>query len=162
MITTALIHQYVDYDRWASMLFVQRLSAEPPAVLDAPVASSFPSLRSTVLHLRDAINAWYRRLDGLAPQWPAEEGTDLEGLLRHGGLFHAKVKAMDETALSRTVNYTDLRGNAHAQPAWQMIMHACNHATYHRGQLVTIMHALGLKDIPSTDLVKYQRSLPRP
>lgn len=161
MSITHLIHQYAGYDRWANGLFVERLSTEPAGTLDAPVRSSFPSLRSTVLHLRDAINAWYRRLDGLPPQWPAEASNDLDGLLRYGSLYHAKVLAMDEEALLGTVRYTDLRGNPHAQPAWQMIMHACNHASYHRGQLVTIMRGLGLDAVPSTDLVKYQRSLPQ-
>ncbi len=162
MTITQLVHQYADYDRWANAQFIERLSAEPDAVLDAPVKSSFPSLRGTVLHLRDAINAWYRRLDGLPPQWPAEGGGDIGGLLWYGALFHAKVLAMEEAALIGPIRYTDLRGNQHEQPAWQIIMHACNHATYHRGQLVTIMRTLGLEGIPPTDLVKYQRTLAHP
>lgn len=162
MSLTHVIHHYADYDLWANGLFVGRLSTEPAVILDAPVKSSFPSLRSTLLHMRDAINAWYRRLEGLPPQWPAEQGIDLDGLLRYATLFHAKVQAMDEQALLHTVRYTDLRGNAHQQPAWQMIMHACNHASYHRGQVVTIMRGLGLEAIPASDLVKYQRSLVQP
>ena len=53
--------------------------------------------------------------------------------------------------------YRDLRGNAHRQSAWQMIMHCCNHSTQHRGQLITQMRQLGLEEIPATDLVRFWR-----
>jgi uncharacterized damage-inducible protein DinB len=41
-----------------------------------------------------------------------------------------------------------------------MLMHAFNHASYHRGQAVTIMRQLSLEEIPALDLVVFQRSLP--
>jgi uncharacterized damage-inducible protein DinB len=36
-------------------------------------------------------------------------------------------------------------------PVYQMLHHVFNHATYHRGQLVTILRQLGVDKIPSTD-----------
>ena len=36
-------------------------------------------------------------------------------------------------------------------PTYQMLLHIFNHATYHRGQLVTMLRNLGVQKIPSTD-----------
>ena len=54
MNATELIAHYADYDQWANARLVERLMREPAAVLDAPVKSSFPSLRDTLMHIRNA------------------------------------------------------------------------------------------------------------
>jgi len=40
-------------------------------------------------------------------------------------------------------------------PVYQMLQHVFNHATYHRGQLVTMLNQLGADKIPSTDFSTY-------
>ena len=77
-----LLREYADYNLWANKRFVDRLCGAPEALLDAEVVSSFPSLRKTVLHIRDAENAWMCRLDNMPVPWPAEDSFDLEGRLR--------------------------------------------------------------------------------
>ena len=42
-------------------------------------------------------------------------------------------------------------------PVYQMLHHVFNHATYHRGQLVTILNQLGVDKIPSTDFSTFCR-----
>jgi uncharacterized damage-inducible protein DinB len=154
-----LLDQLAGYDLWANTRFIDRLSKENDAILDAAVPSSFPSLRATLLHIRDAHNTWCGRLTGTPTTWPAEAGQDIGSLLKYAVRLQDQVRGMDETTLLQVMHYHDLRGNAHVQPAWQMIMHAFNHGTYHRGQVVTMMRVLKLDDIPNTDLVRYQRSL---
>ena len=154
-----LIDHYADYTLWANTRFVERLSKEPDTFLAKPVASSFPSLRATLMHIRNAENTWRCRLDGVASAWPAETDDSLGTVLTYARSWHEKVRGMDENKLAQVITYKDLRGNAHAQPAWYMIMHCCNHSTQHRGQLITMMRALELTDIPANDMIVYQRSL---
>jgi uncharacterized damage-inducible protein DinB len=156
-----LLDQLAAYDLWANTRFIDRLSKENDAMLDAPVPSSFPSLRATLLHIRDAGNTWCGRLTGTPTTWPAEEARDIGSLLKYTVRLRDQVLGMDDAALLAVMNYTDLRGHPHAQPAWQMIMHALNHASYHRGQVVTMMRVLKLDEVPNSDLVRYQRSLPK-
>lgn len=40
-------------------------------------------------------------------------------------------------------------------PVNVILMHVFNHATYHRGQLVTMLRQLGVKKIPQTDFMVY-------
>jgi len=42
-------------------------------------------------------------------------------------------------------------------PVYQMLQHVFNHATYHRGQLVTMLRQLGQDKIPDTDFYTYCR-----
>lgn len=154
---STLIRQYAAYDRWANAAFVARLSEEPEAILDRHAASSFPTLRGTLMHIRDAENAWFLRLTGATMRWPAEPSQGLDTLMTHVDRFTGYAMALDEEGLVATCRYHDLKGNPYEQPAWQMIMHALNHSSYHRGQVVTQMRALGLERIPRTDLVAFQR-----
>jgi uncharacterized damage-inducible protein DinB len=152
-----LIREYADYDRWANARFVQRLQGEPPAVLDAPLRSSFPDLRSTLLHIRDAACAWTARLKGDAVRWPAEESREPDTVLVHAERFRAAVHALDAEGLRQVIAYRDLKGREHRAEAWRMVMHCVNHGTQHRGQLITMMRMLGLEGIPANDLVVFQR-----
>lgn len=154
-----LIRHYAAYGLWANTRFVERLANETSEVLDKPVPSSFPSLRATLLHIRDAEQVWWCRLNGVPHRWPAEDATDLATVMTHAHRFHDHVHGLGEAELLAVHAYADLRGNTFRQPAWQMIMHCINHGTQHRGQLITMMRALGLKDIPANDLVVFQRGL---
>lgn len=154
-----LLDQYANYGRWANERFVSRLQELPDAVLDSPVPSSFPSLRATLLHIRDAEHVWWCRLTNVTTRWPAQPEQDIATLLPHTERLRTLVHERGTNALLLEHTYTDLRGNAHTQPAWQMIMHCLNHSTQHRGQLITMMRILGLSGIPANDLVVYQRSV---
>jgi uncharacterized damage-inducible protein DinB len=156
-----LLDHYAEYDRWANTRFVERLATEGDAVLDRPVPSSFPTLRATLLHIRNAEATWTARLQNATCPWPAEEERAIASLLKYTMALQDLVHGYDPNDLAQTVTYHDLRGNAHAQPRWQMLLHCFNHSTQHRGQLISMMRALELDAIPANDLVVFQRSLPR-
>jgi uncharacterized damage-inducible protein DinB len=155
-----LLRQLAAYSRWANTRFLDRLSEETEELLDRPVASSFPSLRATCLHIRDAESAWTLRLQGISTiPWPAEPATTLASWQKYTQALVALVDQATEEWSSASVVYHDLRGNRHEQPRWEMLLHCFNHSTQHRGQLITMMRTLGLDRIPATDLIVYQRSL---
>lgn len=154
-----LLHEYAAYDHWANERFAERLSQEPDQVLDAHASSSFPSLRKTLLHIRDAECAWTCRIVGEPVRWPAEESLEIKSLLAHSLRLHDLVLGMDEAELRSERAYRDLKGNEHRSLVWRMLMHCFNHSTQHRGQLITQMRQLGLETIPANDLIVHQRSL---
>jgi uncharacterized damage-inducible protein DinB len=152
-----LIDQYAAYDLWANTRIAERLSREDEALLDVPVKSSFPSLRGTLMHIRNSECIWLDRLLERAPRWPAEAHEGFDTFLQHIITMRDHVRSLGEKELVGTVEYKDLRGNVHRQQRLQILMHCFNHSSYHRGQLVTIMRQLDLTDIPAMDLVVYQR-----
>ena len=95
-----------------------------------------------------------QRVVGEAGSAPA-----LRHSLEQSHALHDKVLGLGEQQLLEPVDYTNLKGDPFTQPRWQLLMHCFNHATYHRGQLVSIMHQLELDEVPNTDMVNYQRLL---
>jgi uncharacterized damage-inducible protein DinB len=153
-----LIDRYTAYDLWANGLFMERFQRLTDDVLDHPVKSSFPSLRATLLHIRDAQCVWYLRMSGQVQRWPAEESTAIATWMTYTKLLHDLIRSQDLSGLLEEVAYVNLKGVPSKQQRWEAFMHGLNHASYHRGQLVTMMHQLDLDDVPSTDLVRFQRS----
>lgn len=150
-----LIHQLAAYDLWANTRLVERLQREPGAVLDRHVKSSFPSLRKTLVHIRDSDNVWYARIfDRPALSFDAEIGS----LLQISLALRDQTQLQDEAMLLQEVAY-ERSGQRYVQPRWQMLAHCYNHASYHRGQVITLMHQLDLGEVPNMDLVAYQRLL---
>jgi uncharacterized damage-inducible protein DinB len=154
-----LLTRYASYDLWANTRYVERLQQEDDGLLDREAPGSFPSLRATLLHIRDAHNIWLCRLKGKAYSWPAEPSTAITTLIDHSKRIVEYVNSLHEEDVLGEVVYKDLRGNEYRQPAWQLLMHCFNHGTQHRGQVITMMRALGLEQIPSNDMVVYLRTL---
>lgn len=159
MDTAQLIQHYADYDLWANTRIAERLGREPDVVLDAPVKSSFPSLRATLMHVRNAEAAWFQRMSGIPQVWPAEPTEEFGTFIRHVKVMCDYARSLSTKDLLAVASYKDLKGNTHTSPRWQALMHCFNHGTYHRGQIVTMMRVLGLEDIPAMDLIVFQRLL---
>ena len=77
-----LIDQYAAYDLWANTLFVRRLDREPADLLDRNTPSSFPTLRQTLLHIRNAEHVWFMRVRSEAYTWPAEADEGIGSVLK--------------------------------------------------------------------------------
>jgi uncharacterized damage-inducible protein DinB len=153
----SLIDQYSAYNVWANTRIVDRVLREDPALLDVPVKSSFPSLRSTFMHIRNAEAAWRARLAGEPQRWPADDTEEIGTFLKHVMAMRDHVRTMDEPTLLGMCTYKDLKGNEWTQIRSEMLMHCFNHGSYHRGQIVTMLRQLDLSDIPQLDLIAYQR-----
>lgn len=158
MMREILLH-LAQYDQWANRRYVERLEGLVEDVLDAPASGSFPSLRATLLHIRDAENVWWCRINGLPYRWPASPEQGIRSLLVCSDRLGELVENATERDLGRVVEYHDLKGNIHRRTVWSMLLHCFNHSTQHRGQLITQLRILGVDDIPSNDLVAYQHTL---
>ena len=130
---------------------------EDPALLEVHVKSSFPSLRATFMHVRNAEAAWRARLAGEPQRWPADDTEEMPTFLKHVTAMRDYVRALDEPTLLGIAEYKDLKGNQWKQIRLEMLMHCFNHSSYHRGQIVTMLRQLDLSDIPQLDLIAYQR-----
>jgi uncharacterized damage-inducible protein DinB len=105
---------------------------------------------------------WLQRWKGTSPP-PRPDGWSGTGLADLGARFdevaadvHSYVGGLSEADLDRVVHYRNLKGEASEAPLWQLLRHVVNHATYHRGQVVTMLRQVGAEP-PSTDLVLWYR-----
>jgi uncharacterized damage-inducible protein DinB len=64
---------------------------------------------------------------------------------------------LGDAGIERVFAYTLISGATGATPFWQMAQHVVNHATYHRGQMTTMLRQLGAPPAKSMDLIAFYR-----
>src|SRR5262249_24075655 len=69
----------------------------------------------------------------------------------------ALVDGMREADVDRVLEFRLINGSAGASPFWQMLYHVVNHATYHRGQITTLIRQVGGKPV-GTDAIAFFRN----
>jgi uncharacterized damage-inducible protein DinB len=105
---------------------------------------------------------WYNRVK-LAEniQSPAYDEMDLpvvtDGLIKQSKLWEEWVMNASENVIQHVFAYRNSKKEEFKQPVYQVLLHLFNHNTYHRGQLVTILHQSHVQTIPATDFIEYSR-----
>ena len=67
------------------------------------------------------------------------------------------VDGLGDEGLARVIEYKALSGQPGASPIWQMLQHVVNHASYHRGQVTTMLRQIGAEPPKSMDMIAYYR-----
>jgi uncharacterized damage-inducible protein DinB len=154
---------YASYNHWANRIITDAIMKLPESLQHQIVASSFPNLYATILHMWDAESIWWQRMKlhekliiPSAAFNPSIQET-VNGLLSQSAQWETWVKQSNDMQLAHVFAYQNSRQEQLKQPIFQMIMHVFNHGTYHRGQLVTMMRALGVAQVPATDFIVYTR-----
>lgn len=109
-----------------------------------------------------AEEVWWKRLkltENIILESSAFEGSfnEMAGILaRQSQQFKDWVDNATESQLTHVFAY--IRNKEQIKmPVYQMLHHVFNHASYHRGQLVTMLNQLGADKIPATDFSAYCR-----
>ena len=151
-----LLQQYAAYNIWATGLLIDRINKMPDGTTESEIVSSFPSIYKTVQHMWLAEEVWWKRLkltenivlDSAAFTGPFIEMTITQA--KQSQLFKDWIDNATESQLVHVFAY--IRNKEQFKiPVYQMLQHVFNHATYHRGQLVTMLNQLGADKIPGTD-----------
>ena len=157
------LNTWLDYHYWARDLLLDAVSPLTPEQFTRRIESSFTSVRDTVAHIYAADWIWYTRWNGQSPTsllaydaFPdvasiRKVWTELEGNVR------PFVNGLGEAGVSRVFDYKLLSGAAGTSPFWEMLVHVVNHASYHRGQVTTLLRQLGAPPPKPMDMVAYFR-----
>ena len=154
----------VDYHYWARDRVLDAAAALAPEQFTRDMGSSFRSIRDTLVHFYSAEWAWCTRWNGHSPaaHVPPELFPDVATLRAKWTGLEADVRAVLERigveGVDRVIEYTMFNGDARASVFWHMVQHVVNHASYHRGQVTTMLRQLGATPPGSMDLVTYYRT----
>ena len=154
----------IDFHYWARDRLLEALEPLTPDQYARDLGSSFKSIRETVTHIYAAEWAWYQRWQGESPTalLPADRFADLAALRaawsEHEQKVRAYVDGLGDADVRRVLEYKLLSGQTGASPVWQMLQHVVNHASYHRGQITTLLRQLGLQPAKPMDMIAYYRT----
>jgi uncharacterized damage-inducible protein DinB len=153
----------LDYHYWARDRVLDAVEPLTTEQFTRDLGSSFKSVRDTLVHVYSAEWAWYSRWQGTSPtaHIPADRFPDVASIRRAWAEHETKMRAfldgLDEPAIARVIEYKLLNGTAGASVFSHMLQHVVNHASYHRGQVTTMLRQLGAAPAKSMDMVAYFR-----
>ena len=162
MVTPELLRFMFQYNAWADRRLLDACGQLSNEQFTRNLGSSFSSVRDTVAHLYGAEWVWNERFHGHSPTalvsgagFPdlASIRVKLEEMDQY---FIDFVSKMTQQDADRVIRYKSFSGEEFSNPLWQSLHQLTNHATYHRGQVVTLLRQLGVKPV-STDLIMYYR-----
>jgi len=157
----------LDYHYWARDRVLAAASELTPEQLTRDMGNSFRSVRDTLVHIYSAEWNWYQRWRGSSPtaMLVPEDYPDIPTLaaawVSHEARVRHFVDALGDEGLEQWCDYRTMNGQAGTSTYAQMIRHVVNHASYHRGQVTTMLRQLGAAPAKSLDLIGFYREMQR-
>lgn len=158
------LNTLLDYHYWARDRMFDALDPLTPDQLTRDMGGSFKSVHDTVSHLYAAEHAWYARWQGDSPAALLTGAAFPDvAAVRHAWAEHepkmrAFVDRLGEGGIARVMEFKMLTGQPASSPFWQMLQHIVNHASYHRGQVTTMLRQLGAQPAKSLDMIAFYRT----
>ncbi len=163
-VTADALRTHLDYTSFASRRLVEAAANLSPVELIRDFHTADHSVLGTLAHIYAADRVWLGRIHGHPPLKFLDPEVDLHLHVLETDwpliLDRWKDWAMsltDDSARS-SLAFTDLKGNRHEQPIWQIVLHVVNHGTHHRGQVSGMLRTMGHTP-PPLDLIAYYRSV---
>ncbi len=156
------LRRLFDYNRWATLRILDAAASLTTEELTRDLKSSFPSVLATLLHGLGAERVWLERWNGRSPTaFLDSSALDSVAAIRErwDALWRdqqAFLSGLGDGDVTRSLSYRLFNGDTDTRPLGELMRHVVNHATYHRGQVVTMLRQLG-RSPPSTDYVRWLR-----
>ena len=158
------LERLLDYNVWANHRLMR--AAATLSVDDFKrdtLHASHGGVRGTLAHILSTEWIWLERWKGLAPTRHLDEGEfpDIVALRDRWTLIEGHredwFRGQSDRTLAGPVAYRTLAGDEHEAPLWQLMQHALNHSTYHRGQVTLLLRAVDAR-VVATDLLVWDRA----
>ena len=157
-----LLQQYAAYNIWANKILFERINKLSEEQINKEIASSFPSVYKTAIHMWLAEEIWWQRLklaEHIVLQSEKFTGSFADlctHLAKQSQQWKEWVDAASDNQLNHVFAYVRNK-EQNKMAVHDLLLHLFNHATYHRGQLVTLLRQLGEDKIPATDFSAWGR-----
>jgi len=156
------LRELIDYHYWARNRLLEAVAPLTPEQLTRDMGNSFRSIRDTLAHIYFAEWVWHSRWQGESPTaMPGVTFADVAAIrtawIEHEAKLRAFLEGLGEEGINRRMEYRLFSGQAGVSVFWQMLQHVVNHASYHRGQVTTLLRQLGAVPPKSTDLITFYR-----
>jgi len=119
----------------------------PPENFDQEQGISFGSLPKLLNHARNAQKTWLARLNGADVPYIDDPVPPRTELAAQWSAIHRELLAFADAltpqSLIKTIRSRNRAGKRYEMSAWAVMLHVADHATYHRGQLNTMIKRAG-------------------
>lgn len=138
-----------DYSMWANTRLFTVMADLSDEAFTQPVAGSYGSIRTTLVHVMSTEWGWTSRCGG--PPRPsklnAEDFPTVDSVVRTWQTIEGHIRGflatLDDGALTHEVSYPGRGGSIRTMPIGELMHHAILHAMHHRGQVALLLRELG-------------------
>lgn len=152
------------YMLWADREMLKAVREVRTEDLTRDAGVSFGSLLGTMSHMAGSQKIWLSRFLGQSLDQAPAAAPDLLSWITFweetASGINAFLAALTDEQLAAPLTWTNLKGETATLPLWQLVTHVVNHASYHRGQVTSLLRQMGYAP-PATDLSRYFLSLDR-
>lgn len=149
------------YHKWATLACLEHIQTLGEDLYQKEGANSFASIQATIEHVIGVEKLWLLRMNGIPK--PAFEQFDVDTTqkaIEAFMLLHAEMElyfaSLTEQQWQETLDYQNMRGDDFTTSREEMLFTVVNHASYHRGQLVSFLRQFGKEGKPF-DYIYYQK-----
>lgn len=149
-----------NYSNWADDISIEWLNQINDQQWEQSIQSSFSSIKETTIHMVSAKKIWIDFWTNAPnPIYLSSEfnGTkdELIGIWQKTSAdLKNFIKNFNEEDYDKPIGFIYPNGKADQMIFWQTFPHYVNHATFHRGQLVTLLRQAGFSNFSNTDLAR--------
>ncbi len=153
-----------EYDAWATNRTLDTVSGLSDEIYGKDLKSSHGGIHGTLVHIYGADQIWLDRWNGLPTSAlpTVDDIPTFASLKEHWSVYRNELgmfmQRLDDAHLQVPLTYKDTRGNQYTQTLYRQLLHRVNHASYHRGQVVTMLRQIGAKP-QGTDLIAFYREI---
>lgn len=149
------------YHKWATLTCLEHVQALGEKLYKKKGANSFASIQETIEHVLGVEKLWLLRMSSVKN--PTFEHFDLETTekaIEAFRLLHAEMElffaSSSNVQWSEALNYQNMRGDEFSTTREEMLFTFVNHASYHRGQVTSLLRQFGKQGI-ALDYIYFQK-----
>lgn len=154
------------YHGWAYARLLDELANLSEEQYLAPCGLFFGNIDGTLNHLAAVDRIWLARVRGEPSPfdhldaWVSSDRAELRRYLEVGvTAWHQRLDDVGDDALLTPLTYHNMAGEPQQRPLLDIVSHLVNHGTHHRGQITTVLTALG-HPAPKLDYIYALAELP--
>ena len=151
-----LMKNYANYNFWANLTLINWLKNQPETLLIKEIRSSFRSVKLTLAHILQTQKYWYSVISKTQFEPSSYENLPevYDALLSQSEVLADYINTMEQSNLEENILVESPWFSCDFEN-FEYILQVFNHSTYHRGQIITICHNLGITGAPMTDYNYY-------
>ncbi|MGC4100210.1 DinB family protein [Ferruginibacter sp.] len=149
------------YSNWTDHIIIEWLKQLSDEQWEQPITSSFSSIRQTAIHMVSAKKIWIDFWTNAANPVYLSAGfngtkNELIGIWEKASAdLKEMIELYPEENYQQPIRIRYPNGRTAQLEFSKTFLHFINHATYHRGQLVTMLRQAGFSNFSNTDLFTY-------
>ena len=151
------------YNEWANDLLLDAISKLPAEEIYKARAAAFGGMSFALAHILIVDQIWRAHLLGeehgftsRTTETPGSLELLTSQLRQIGDWYVDYADTMSEPLLNETIHFSFVDGGSGAMTRGDILIHVCNHQTFHRGHLGDMFYQSGLIP-PAMDLPVYMR-----